>query len=110
MKATKIFKSVLLAAVTVGMVSGCDVYVHQPAAEVEVAGPPPPAPAEVDVETPMPGPDYIWIGGAWDWGPGNRWVWDRGHWGRRPYAGASWRASHYEYRNGHHVYVHGGWR
>lgn len=106
---TKAAKSILLAVVAGLVAAGCDVYVRPPAAEVEVSGAPPPAP-EVDVQTPMPAPGYVWIGGAWEWGPDNRWVWRRGRWDRPPRAGAEWRASHYEYRNGRHVYVRGGWR
>lgn len=105
-----VLKSVLLAVVTGTLIAGCDLYVRQPAGEVEVSGAPPPAPAEVDLETPAPGPDYVWIGGEWDWGADHRWDWRRGHWERRPYAGATWTRSHYEYRNGRHIYYHGGWR
>jgi hypothetical protein len=90
--------------------TACDVYVRHPAGEVEVTGAPPEPPAEVEVRTPAPGPEYVWIGGEWRWGPDHRWEWQRGRWDRRPHAGAVWRASHYEYRNGHHVYVEGGWR
>jgi hypothetical protein len=71
---------------------------------VDVAPPPP----MVETVTISPGPDFLWIGGAWVWN--GRWVWERGHWGRRPHPGAVWRPHHYEYRNGKHTFVRGGWR
>ena len=105
------YKSLILAAALAGLfVVGCNVHVTPPAAEVEVSSAPPPPPAVVDVETPMPGPDFVWIGGVWVWGPGGRWVWEKGHWDHPPHPGAVWVAHSYAYRNGRHVFVRGGWR
>jgi hypothetical protein len=102
-------KSIIVAGALAGLFStGCNLYVRPPAAEVEVSGAPP-AP-EVDVQTSMPGPGYVWIGGSWIWGPGDHWVWEKGRWDRPPHAGAAWVPHHYEYRNGRHVFVRGGWR
>jgi len=67
----------------------------------------PPAPM-VETVTVSPGPAFVWIGGNWVWH--NRWVWERGHWSRPPRPGAVWVAHHYEYRNGVHVFIRGGWK
>ena len=104
----KFLSSIVLAALTGIVAAGCEAYVATPNGQVAVSGPPPPA--QVDIETVAPGPGYIWVGGAWGWGPHNRWEWERGRWDRPPYAGARWHANHYEYRNGRHVYARGGWR
>jgi len=113
----KLLKSIVLTAVVSLVAVGCNVRVSPPAAEVSVNAPgevqveaAPPPPPEVDVETPMPSPGYVWIGGVWNWGPGGRWVWERGHWDRPPHGGAVWVPHRYEYRNGRHVFVRGGWR
>jgi len=112
---TNLLKSIVLAAVAGHFAAGCEVYVRPPAAEVAVTAPgvevaaAPPV-AEVDVQPPMPGSGFIWIGGNWVWGPGGRWVWERGRWDRPPHPGAVWVPHRYEYRNGRHVFVRGGWR
>ena len=107
---TMLWKSVVAASLLGLFAGGCDVYVRPPAGgEVVVGGAPPTAPPYVDVQTISPGPDFIWIGGTWMWG-GNGWVWERGHWDRPPHPGAVWTANHYEFRNGHHVFVRGRWR
>jgi hypothetical protein len=88
---------------------GCVAYPAGPgsaAGEVEVAGAPPMAISE-DVP-PSPGPDYVWIGGVWDWQ--GRWVWDRGHWDRPPHPGAIWVPHRYVEHNGRRTFVRGGWR
>ena len=65
---TKLLNSIILAALMSGIfVVGCNVQVRPPAAEVDVSAAPPPV--QVDVETPAPGPDFVWIGGVWVWGP-----------------------------------------
>jgi hypothetical protein len=110
-------KSVVLASLGGLFVAGCNVYVRPPAAQVAVTVPgevvvaeaPPPAPPYVEVMAASPGPDFIWIGGAWFWG-GARWQWERGHWARPPHRGAVWMPHHYEFRNGRHIFVRGGWR
>jgi len=67
----------------------------------------PPAPL-LDPVTFSPGPRYIWIRGGWVWS--SRWVWEPGRWMRPPQPGAVWVVNHYEYRNGVHVFIRGGWR
>jgi hypothetical protein len=113
---TKLLKSIVAITAAGFFAAGCDVYVRPPAVgvtatvpgEVEVDAAPPPA--QVDVETPMPGPGFVWIGGVWAWGPGGRWIWQGGHWDHPPRSGAVWVPHRYEYRNGRHVFVRGGWR
>ena len=75
-------------------------------AELEVGGAPPPPVADVVVAS--PGVGFVYLPGAWVWE--GRWVWTRGHWDRPPRAGMRWAPHHYEYRNGRHVFVRGGWR
>ncbi|MGP8199900.1 MAG: hypothetical protein ACLQU4_10400 [Limisphaerales bacterium] len=106
----RMLKPIVLAVAMGLCAAGCNVHMTPPGAEVVVSGAPPPPPVEVDIETPMPGPGFIWIGGAWVWGPAGGWVWERGHWDRPPFFGAAWVPHHYEMRNGRHVFVRGGWR
>lgn len=74
--------------------------------EVTVAeAPPPPIIEKISVS---PGPGFVWIGGAWVWR--GHWVWERGHWVRPPRVGAIWVPHRYEYRNGVHIFIRGGWR
>jgi hypothetical protein len=112
---TNLLKSIVLACVAGLFAVGCQVYVRSPAAqvdvgpgEVEVGGAPPAA--IVDVQPAMPGPGFVWVGGNWVWGPRGRWVWEKGRWDHPPHAGAVWVPHRYEYRNGRHVFVRGGWR
>ncbi len=110
-----LLKSVVLASLAGLFAAGCNVYVRPGGVvatvpgEVAVAGPPPAAPPYVDVVPVCPGPDFVWIGGIWVWG-GSGWVWENGRWDRRPHPGAVWVPHRYEYRNGRHVFVRGGWR
>jgi hypothetical protein len=77
-------------------------------ADLEVEGPPPPAQNEVVVET--PGPDFVWIGGYWDWDPGVRhYAWHAGRWERPPEREAHWVAPRYQFRGGKHYYARGHW-
>jgi hypothetical protein len=104
-----LLQSIVLAVALTGFITtGCRVSVAPPVAEVEVSAAPPPV--QVEVEPVAPGPDFVWIGGVWVWGPEGRWVWQGGHWDRPPHSGAVWVAHRYEYRNGRHVFVRGGWR
>src|SRR5882724_8286902 len=80
------------------MMAGCGVGVRAPAGGVVYASAPPPVTAEVDIQTASPGPDYVWVGGAWAWGPERRWNWERGHWDRPPHPGAHWEPHRYTYR------------
>ena len=87
---------------------GCAVYT-EPAgvnAGVEVQDDPPPL--IVETMPVSPGPDFVWVGGSWVWN--GHWVWEHGRWGRPPHAGAMWVANRYEVRNGHRVFIRGGWR
>lgn len=102
-----LLKSIVLSVALAGFFgAGCNVQVRPPAAEVEVSAAPPPV--QVDAVTPTPGPDFVWIGGVWVWGPGGNWVWQAGHWDRPPHPGAVWVAHRYD--GGRHVFVRGGWR
>ena len=69
---------------------------------------PPPA-VTVETVTPSPGPEYVWVGGQYEWR--KRWVWVPGKWvvPPRPHAiwvggrwvkhrnGWTWMPSHWEY-------------
>jgi len=113
MRSTNILKiSMLILGCAVGLAAlGCYVSAAVPvgySAEFEVEGPPPPPQEEVVVTA--PGPDYIWIGGFWDWDVGVRhYVWRAGRWDRPPHAEAHWIAPHYEFRSGHHYFHRGHW-
>ena len=108
---TKLLPLVLLVSF---FAAACDVYVRPPMAQVDVGVPgelvvgQAPPPPYVEAQPICPGPDFVWIGGAWFWG-GGRWEWERGRWERPPHPGAVWMAHRYEYRNGQHVFVRGGW-
>jgi hypothetical protein len=78
-------------------------------AEVVVEPPAPPPPAEVEVVPASPGAEFFWIGGYHRW-YGGRYVWVRGHYDRRPYAGARWEGPRWEARGRGRVWVEGRWR
>jgi len=103
--------ALLVLALAVGLATlGCYVAAAGPGygAEVEVNGPPPPV--QEDVVVASPGPDYVWIGGYWDWDVGARnFVWRAGRWERPPHREAHWIAGRYEFRNGHHYFHRGHW-
>lgn len=112
MKKLAIRKSLVMLSIGAMCLGGCTVETYGPpgvvaSAELDVPGPPP-APL-VDVETASPGPDFVWIGGAWNW-VGGRWTWDAGRWEHRPHPGAVWVPHHYAYRNGRHVFTRGHWK
>lgn len=107
--------AIVLAVVGALVTSGCvvrerTVYRQAPPAvagtEVTVTEAPPPL--EVETVTISPGSGFVWIRGCWVWR--NHWFWERGHWAHPPRSGAVWVNHHYEYRNGVHVFIHGGWR
>ena len=104
---TKFRKSIILASVMAFFAAGCGVQVKPPANEEEVSAAPPPAQVEATTPAP-PGPDFVWIGGAWIWGPGGHWVWQAGRWDRPPHAGAVWVPHRYD--SARRVFVRGGWR
>ena len=115
MKKLSLLKSILLIGVASLLVSGCvvrerTVYRQAPpqatvGGEVVVTDAPPPP--IVETVTIAPGPAFIWIGGNWVWR--GHWVWEHGHWARPPHPGAVWVPHRYEYRNGVHVFIRGGW-
>jgi hypothetical protein len=130
MKTSMLFKSVLIIGTGSLLATGCvtrertvyrqpppPAYVATPAPaqQVIVSEAPPQevvvteAPPAIIVERPphRPGPDFVWIGGAWAWH--GRWVWEHGRWDRPPHPGAVWRPHRYEYHNGVHVFISGGW-
>jgi len=74
----------------------------------EVEGPPPPVQEETVVAS--PGPDYVWIGGYYDWDVSARnYAWRSGRWERPPDRDAHWVAPRHEMRNGRHYYTRGRW-
>jgi hypothetical protein len=78
-------------------------------AEYEVSGPPPAVQDEAVVV--QPGPEFVWIGGYWNWDVrAKTFTWRGGRWERPPHAHAVWEAPHYELRNGHHYWRPGHWR
>lgn len=88
------------------------VYVVQPSAPIvnviEVQSEPP---ADlVEQMDPSPGPDFVWVGGRWNWN--NQWNWSKGSWVRRPHTAAVWVPGHW--RKSHHdhrwVWEEGSWR
>lgn len=97
-----------------GLVTGCmhERVIQPPAvvssgrAEIEVTEPPPAPIAESIMIS--PGAGYVWIPGAWDW-RGNAWVWEKGRWVIPPEPGSYWVPHRYEYRNGKHMFIPGGW-
>ena len=116
MRSTNTLKiSMLILGCAVGLAAlGCYVSAAVPVgpvgygAEFEVEGPPPPLQEEVVVTA--PGPDFVWIGGYWDWDVGVRhYVWRSGRWDHPPHPEAHWIAPHYEFRGGHHYYHPGHW-
>lgn len=48
-----------------------------------------PPPPRVEYRTVAPGPDYVWMGGDWEWG-GRRYDWRPGRW-EAPRYGSNWR-------------------
>ena len=109
----KVEISLLILALAVGLATlGCYVRAAGPGyaveGEYEVEGPPPAVQEEVVLAS--PGPDYVWIGGYYDWDLGVRhFVWRPGRWERPPHAEAHWVAPRYEERNGRHYYHRGHW-
>jgi hypothetical protein len=67
-----------------------------------------PPPAQTEVETVAPGPDYVWIGGYWDWSWGH-YAWIGGHWERPDHPRAEWIQPRWEHRGDRYVFVKGYW-
>lgn len=66
----------------------------------------PPAILVEDIPS-SPGPEYVWIGGSWNWN--GRWEWVKGTWGRKPHFEAVWAPTTWEYKD-HWVRHEGHWR
>ncbi|HEV2320015.1 MAG TPA: YXWGXW repeat-containing protein [Verrucomicrobiae bacterium] len=77
-------------------------------ATVVTSDQPPSAPDETVAVA--PGPNYVWIGGEWQWN-GVGWVWVGGRWAYPPWPGAIW-VHGYWYRGpfGGWRHAHGHWR
>ncbi|MGA2017990.1 MAG: YXWGXW repeat-containing protein [Opitutaceae bacterium] len=71
-----------------------------------VEAPPPP---QEEVVAACPGPDYIWIGGYWDWSWGH-YVWVGGRWERPAHVRAEWVRPRWEHRGDRYVLIKGYWR
>jgi WXXGXW repeat (2 copies) len=101
----------MAAGLAIGLLvaAGCYVGPVGVGAEWEVEGPPPALQEEVVVAA--PGPEFVWIGGYWDWDVHVRsYVWRSGRWERPPHRGAVWVAPRYERRANRHYYHRGYWR
>jgi len=71
--------------------------------------PPPALRTEVIID--RPGPDFVWVGGFWEWRPGIRnYEWVGGHWVRPPRRGAIWVVPRWEHRRRGWYHVPGHWR
>jgi hypothetical protein len=101
MRRTLLIGSMATVLALVGL-SGCyvraGVAVPAPALYVNVAPPPP----RVEVFGVAPGPDYVWVGGYWNWVEG-RHVWVAGRWEHPPHPGYRWVPHEW-------VRADGGWR
>jgi hypothetical protein len=76
---------------------------------IGIEAPPPPPRHEVIIGV-SPGPDFVWVGGFWDGGPG-RYAWVAGHWDRPPHPHGQWIAPHWDKdRDGHYHQTKGEWR
>jgi hypothetical protein len=76
---------------------------------VVIDAPPPPPRHEVIIGV-SPGPDYVWIGGYWDGGPGH-YSWVGGRWDHPPHAHGTWSAPHWDKdKDGHYHQTRGEWR
>jgi hypothetical protein len=113
------------------VVGGCveKVYVPQPAPAAAVPPPSGPQVAPPSIEPPegtlapevpppepqpevvvgAPGPDYVWMGGYWNWN-GVAWGWLPGRWALPPRHGAIWVGGRWDHRYGRTVWVRGRWR
>jgi hypothetical protein len=89
----------LLLSVSALVAGGCGVGLWVPLA---------PPDALVEVHGGMPGPEFVWIGGYWQWH--SRWVWEPGHWERPPHVGARWEAPHWEHGARGWRFHRGRWR
>jgi hypothetical protein len=108
MKRTSTIRAAFVAfALSVGM-GGCIVYTDPtPQYSQTYVSSAPPARYQ-ETRTSYPGSGYFWVDGYWSW-RGNQWAWVGGHW-ERERTGYIYVAPTYQYTNGKHVYVDGGWQ
>ena len=68
------------------------------------------APPHVRIETRSvaPGPDYVWVGGFWDW-QGDQWIWVPGRWDRPAERDVIWVSPRYEREEDGWRYEPGHW-
>jgi hypothetical protein len=97
MKSKWIATALLGVAMTAPAFAGVGVY---------IGGAPPPY--RYEVPPPRPAPDYVWVGGNWNYA-GGRYVWAPGVWRRPPHAGASWEHPHYDHYREGWAYHEGHW-
>jgi hypothetical protein len=65
-------------------------------------------PADVTYVRPVsPGPDYVWIGGEWEYRSGN-YQWHEGSW-QHPREGHVWKSGHWENASKGYRWHKGGW-
>ncbi|MFN7942606.1 MAG: hypothetical protein U0X73_13515 [Thermoanaerobaculia bacterium] len=97
----------LLLSLPLAFTLGCFVPVRGEA-DLEVGGPPPPL--QHEVAPARPGPDFVWVGGHWNWvAERHDYVWVGGSWLRPPHARATWIAPRWHRRHGHWFFVAGRW-
>lgn len=72
---------------------------------VMAASAPPAPPTETIVIA--PGPEYVWVGGEWEWH--GRWVWVGGHWHRPPRPHAVWVRTNWHHGPRGYYRVGGYW-
>ncbi len=108
---------VAVVAMTSGSALGC--YVSSdppppaapppPEPEAVVESPPAPPPPQAEpAPPPPPAPDQEWVVGYYGWN-GHAYDWRRGHYERRPHAGARWNAGHWESRGRGKVWIEARW-
>jgi hypothetical protein len=66
-------------------------------------------PADVVYTRPAaPGPDYVWIGGEWEWSGGS-YHWREGSW-QHSRANHTWKSGYWENGNKGYRWHNGGWQ
>jgi hypothetical protein len=66
-------------------------------------------PADVVYTRPVsPGPDYVWIGGEWEYG-GGTYHWREGSW-QHPKEGRTWKSGYWENGNKGYRWHSGSWQ
>ena len=66
-------------------------------------------PADVTYARPVaPGPDYVWIGGEWEWTGGN-YHWHEGSW-QHAREGHTWKSGYWENNHKGYKWHKGSWQ